>query len=59
MLLIKGSPEAVIPQPRVKWLQEKIPYLVVKDIGPGIHYLQEDNHEGIGNHILEWISKID
>ena len=59
MLLIKGSPGAVIPESRVKWLQEKIPHLLVKDIGPGIHYLQEDNPEGIGNHILEWISQID
>jgi haloalkane dehalogenase len=48
----------VIPASRVKWLQEKMPQLVVKDIGPGIHYLQEDNPEGIGNSILEWISKI-
>lgn len=59
MLLIKGNPGAVIPESRVKWLQEKIPHLLIKDIGPGIHYLQEDNPGGIGNHILEWISKID
>ena len=58
MLLIKGNPGAVIPEPRVKWLQEKIPHLVVRDIGQGIHYLQEDNSEGIGNSILEWISKL-
>ncbi len=57
-LLIKGNPGAVIPESRVKWLQEKMPQLVVKDIGPGIHYLQEDNPEGIGNSILEWSSKI-
>src|SRR5712691_246680 len=57
-LLIKGNPGAVIPESRVKWLQEKMPKLVVKDIGPGIHYLQEDNPEGIGNSILEWSSKI-
>ncbi len=57
-LLIKGSPGAVIPESRAKWLKEKIPHLVVKDIGPGIHYLQEDNPEGIGNSILDWISKI-
>jgi haloalkane dehalogenase len=57
-LLIKGSPGAVIPESRAKWLQEKIPHLVVKDIGPGIHYLQEDNPEGIGISILEWSSKI-
>jgi haloalkane dehalogenase len=49
MLLLKGNPGAVIPESRVKWLQEKIPHLLIKDIGPGIHYLQEDNPEGIGD----------
>jgi len=58
LLLIKGNPGAVIPESRVKWLQEKMPHLVVDDIGPGIHYLQEDNPEGIGNSIVDWSSKI-
>jgi haloalkane dehalogenase len=58
MLLIKGSPGALISESRVKWLKEKIPDLVVRDIGPCIHYLQEDNPEGIGNCILEWSAKI-
>jgi haloalkane dehalogenase len=58
MLLIKGNPGAVIPESRVKWLQEKIPHLVVRDIGPGIHYLQEDSPESIGNYVLEWSTKI-
>lgn len=58
MLLIKGNPGAVISESRAKWLKEKIPHLVVRDIGPGIHYLQEDNPEVIGNSILDWISKI-
>jgi haloalkane dehalogenase len=58
MLLIKGNPGAVIPESRVKWLQEKIPHLVVRDMGPGIHYLQEDSPESIGNYVLEWSTKI-
>jgi len=58
VLLIKGNPGAVMRESRIKWLQEKMPHLAVKDIGPGIHYLQEDNSEGIGNSILEWSSKI-
>jgi haloalkane dehalogenase len=58
MLLIKGNPGAVIPEPRVKWLQEKIPHLVIRDVGQGIHYLQEDNSEGVGNCILDWSTKI-
>lgn len=58
ILLIKGRPGAVIPESRVKWLRAKIPHLVVRDIGQGIHYLQEDNPEGIGNCILEWSAEI-
>jgi len=58
VLLIKGNPGAVIPEPRVTWLQEKMPHLIIKDIGPGLHYLQEDNPEDIGNSILRWSSKI-
>jgi haloalkane dehalogenase len=57
-LLIKGNPGAVIPESRAKWLKERMPDLIIKDIGPGIHYLQEDNPEGIGNSIIKWISKI-
>lgn len=49
---------AVIPESNVKWLQERIPHLAVRDIRPGIHYLQEDNPEDIGNCILEWSAKI-
>ena len=57
-LLIRGKPGTVIPESRAKWLEERIPNLVIKDIGPGIHYLQEDNPEGIANSILEWSNKI-
>lgn len=57
-LLIKGNPGAVIPESRAKWLKERMPDLIINDIGPGIHYLQEDNPEGIGNSILKWISNI-
>jgi hypothetical protein len=53
-----GSPGAVIPESRVKWLQEKIPHLVVRVIGPEIHYFREDNPEDIGKSIHEWTAKI-
>jgi haloalkane dehalogenase len=54
----KDNPGAVIPEFRAEWLEERIPNLVVKDIGHGIHYLQEDNPEGIANSIVEWSNKI-
>jgi haloalkane dehalogenase len=58
MMLIKGSPGTLILESRVKWLKERIPELVVRDIGQALHYLQEDNPEEIGNCILEWSVKI-
>jgi haloalkane dehalogenase len=58
LLLVKGSPGAVIPESRVKWLQEKVPHLVVRDIGPGIHYLQEDNPKGIGINSLNGVQRL-
>jgi hypothetical protein len=48
----------VIPESRVKWLEERIPNLVVRNIGQGIHYLQGNNPESIENCILDWSAKI-
>jgi len=47
MLLIKGNPGAIISEERSRWLQERIPDLVIKDIGQCLHYIQEDNPKDI------------
>jgi len=54
MLLFSSTPGGLIPPKRVEWLRQKIRDLTVKDIGPGIHYLQEDNPAGIATGIIEW-----
>ena len=54
MLLFHGTPGGLIPAKRVDWFKQKIKDLTVRDIGPGIHYLQEDNPEGIATGIVEW-----
>ena len=58
MLLIKGEPGAVISERRSSWLKERIPHLVVKDIGPCFHYLQEDNPKDIGMHLADWVKSL-
>lgn len=58
MLLIKGNPGAIISEKRSRWLEERIPDLVVKDIGPCLHYMQEDNPEVIGNYLLDWVKTL-
>ena len=54
MLLFASTPGGLIPPERVEWFRQKIRDLTVKDIGPGIHYLQEDNPAGIATGIIEW-----
>ena len=54
MMLIKGNPGAIISEKRV----DRIPGLLVNDIGPCYHYLQEDNPEGIGNSLKHWIETL-
>jgi pimeloyl-ACP methyl ester carboxylesterase len=54
MLLFSATPGGLIPPNRVEWFKRTIKDLTVKDIGPGLHYLQEDNPAGIATGIVEW-----
>ena len=58
MLLIKGNPGAIISEKRSSWLKERIPNLVVKDIGSCFHYLQEDNPKDIGRYLSDWVKTL-
>lgn len=54
MLLLTATPGAIIKPDKVKWFKKTIQNLTVKNIGNGIHYLQEDNPKGIANGIITW-----
>jgi len=56
MLLVRATPGAVIPEAKAEFLKKRISDLTVSNIGNGLHYLQEDNPEGIARAILEWAS---
>lgn len=56
MLLFCAQPGGIIGKAGVDWCRENIANLQVVDIGPGIHYLQEDNPHGIGEALAEWIA---
>ena len=53
-LLFYGTPGAFIQAPVVAWCQEHLKNLKTVDIGPGIHYLQEDNPHLIGSELANW-----
>lgn len=55
MLLTICNPGGVLRKEKVDWLKTKIKKLTIKNIGQGIHFIQEDNPEGIASAIVEWI----
>ena len=57
-LLFHGTPGAIMPPPVVEVCKATFPNLETVDIGPGLHYLQEDNPHLIGEKIAEWCTRL-
>lgn len=57
MLMFHASPGGTIREDEVAWCRKTIRNLEVIDIGPGIHFIQEDNPHLIGEHIARWIAR--
>jgi haloalkane dehalogenase len=53
-LLFYGNPGALIKSPVLEWCKQNLKHLKMVDIGPGIHYLQEDNPRLIGSELAQW-----
>jgi haloalkane dehalogenase len=53
-LLLHAEPGAIIRAPVVEWCKANLPELEVVHVGPGIHFLQEDNPDGIGKAVADW-----
>lgn len=53
-LLLHATPGALVPPPVVDLLKQSLKNLTTVDVGPGIHFLQEDNPHGIGSAIADW-----
>jgi haloalkane dehalogenase len=53
-LLFYAAPGAILPPPMVEWCRQNLKKLKAVDIGPGVHYLQEDNPHLIGSELAKW-----
>ncbi len=53
-LLFHADPGAIIPPAMVEMCKQNYKNLKTVDIGPGIHYLMEDNPHLIGQEIAAW-----
>ena len=57
-LLFYATPGAIIMEPLVGWCQQFLSNLTMIDIGPGVHYLQEDNPHLIGRELAQWVQAL-
>lgn len=53
-LLFHATPGVLITAPVVAWCRQHLPKLTTVDIGPGRHFLQEDNPHLIGAELAKW-----
>lgn len=54
-LLLTFDPGVMVGPADVAWARETLPNLTVKEMGPGRHFVQEDQPEAIGKAIAEWV----
>lgn len=54
-LLFWGTPGVLVPPAEAARLARDLPNCKAVDIGPGLHYLQEDNPDLIGREIARWL----
>jgi haloalkane dehalogenase len=57
-LLFYAHPGGIIGEAGLTWCRENIKGLETVDIGPGIHYLQEDAPDLIGRELAAWYKRL-
>ncbi|MDH4205467.1 MAG: haloalkane dehalogenase [Desulfobacteraceae bacterium] len=57
-LLFYAQPGGLISSKKVEWCQRNFKNIKTIDIGPGIHYLQEDNPQLIGSELAQWYKNL-
>ena len=53
-LLLHARPGAILRKDLVAWCREHVRNLTVVDIGPGLHFVQEDRPHEVGEAIRAW-----
>lgn len=56
-LLFYAEPGAIVPAPAVEFLQANVKNMESISIGPGSHFIQEDNPQAIGEGLLAWLNR--
>lgn len=54
-----ADPGILIPQKEVEWIQTNFPNTTLVNVGPGLHFIQEDNPHKIGEELAKWYRNIE
>ncbi len=57
-LLFHADPGGIVREKQINWCLTKMKNISTINIGPGIHYLQEDNPHLIGKELRKWFDKL-
>lgn len=58
MILFYAQPGGLITAEGVAWCRENLKNCETVDIGPGLHFIQEDNPHGIGEGLSQWYGRL-
>ena len=57
-ILFHGNPGTLIGEEKVAWCKENLSNLQIVDIGEGLHFVQEDNPDLIGDKLSKWYADL-
>jgi haloalkane dehalogenase len=58
-LMFHSVPGAVAPPPVVDIIKASVQELEIVNVGPGLHFLQEDNPHAIGQGLAAWLKRVE
>lgn len=58
LLLLYAEPGAIVQGKYLEMVRAGLPRMMVKDIGPGIHFIQESQPTNIGNALADWCASL-
>jgi len=56
-LLVHADPGLIIPPDTAAWYRDQLPNTETVNVGPGLHYIQEDRPREIGRAIAGWMQR--
>ena len=57
-LFLHAEPGAIAPPPVIEYLQANVSNMETVSVGPGLHFLQEDQPHAIGAALSDWLDRL-